>query len=119
MAVQDVEIVRRDIERFDDGHQSICCYGEADQLVRVETRDANAVLKIAIDYHYDEVGNNTLRVVRDPAGVVLREIHFDASGTEMAEPADGPVRWKSLDGSEEGLATRGEEDIYAEPERDS
>jgi len=115
MTEHNVENLRREVETFDDGHQSVCCYDAADRLVRVETRDADNALKIAIDYHYDEAGNNILRRVRDSSGKVLREIRFDANGEEIAEPSAGPVRWKSLDGTEEGCAMEGEEDISGVP----
>jgi len=115
MTEHNVENLRREVETFDDGHQSVCCYDAADRLVRVETRDADNALKVAIDYHYDEAGNNVLRRVRDSSGKVLREIRFDANGEEIAEPSAGPVRWKSLDGTEEGVAVQGEEDISGVP----
>lgn len=115
MTEHNVENLRREVETFDDGHQSVCCYDAADRLVRVETRDADNALKVAIDYHYDEAGNNILRRVRDSSGKVLREIRFDANGEEIAEPSAGPVRWKSLDGTEEGCAMEGEEDISGVP----
>jgi hypothetical protein len=64
MTEHDVENLRREVETFDDGHQSVCCYDVADRLVRIETRNADNVLKIAIYYHYDEAGNNVLRNLR-------------------------------------------------------
>ncbi len=111
MTEHNVENLRREVETFDDGHQSVCCYDAADRLVRIETRNADNVLKIAIHYHYDEAGNNVLRIVRDSAGALLRKIEFDTNGEEIVEPSDSPVRWKSLDGTEEGFTMEGEEDI--------
>lgn len=103
--------MRREVETFGDGQKSVCCYDSNDVLCRIETLDAKDNLKVSIDYTYDEAGNNVERVVRDPRGNVLRRITLDETGRETGSPDSGPVRWKLMDGSDEGIDVKGKENI--------
>jgi hypothetical protein len=49
--------------------------------------------------------------VRDAAGNELRRIELDVAGQELGADSAGPVRWASMDGSEEGLAEKGQEKL--------
>jgi hypothetical protein len=103
--------MRREVETFGDGQKSVCYYDSNDVLCRVETLDANDNLKVSIDYTYDEAGINVVRVVRDPLGNVLRQIMLDETGQEVGPPDSGPVRWRLLDGTDEGIDVKGKENI--------
>jgi hypothetical protein len=103
--------MRREVEIFSDGQKSVCCYDSNDVLCRIETLDAKDNLKVSIDYTYDEAGNNVERVVRDPLGNVLRRIVLDETGQETGPRDSGPVRWKLMDGSDEGIDMKGKENI--------
>jgi hypothetical protein len=54
---------------------------------------------------------NVERIVRDAAGNELRRIELDAAGQELGKGSVGPVRWASMDGTEEGLAEKGQEKL--------
>ncbi len=103
--------MRREVETFEDGQKSVCCYDSNDVLCRVETLDANDNLKVSIDYTYDQAGVNVERVVRDSLGNVLRRIMLDETGQEVGPSDSGPVRWRLLDGTDEGFDLKGEEKI--------
>ena len=103
--------MRREVETFQDGQKSVCCYDSNDVLCRVETLDANDKLKVSIDYTYDQAGVNVERVVRDSLGNVLRRIILDETGQEVGPSGSGPVRWRLLDGTDEGFDLKGEEKI--------
>lgn len=103
--------MRREVETFEDGQRSVCCYDGNDVLCRIETRDADDKLKISIDYTYDAAGTNVERVVRDASGTVLRRIVLDECGEEVGAADAGPVRWKLMDGTDEGTDLKGQEDI--------
>ncbi len=103
--------MRREVETFDDGQKSVCYYNSNDVLCRIETLDANDNLKVSIDYTFDKAGNNVERVVRDPLDHVLRRIVLDETGQEVGPPDSGPVRWKLMDGTDEGIDEKGKEDI--------
>ncbi len=108
--------MRCQTERFDDGGQTVRCYDDDHRLVRIETYAAGEQLKAAIDYLYDAAGNNTERVVFDGNGNEIRRMQFNADGSEIADPDAGPVRWASMDGSDEGLDPKGEEQLANPPE---
>ena len=103
--------MRREVDTFDGGQKSVCYYNSNDVLCRVETLDANDNLKISIDYTYDEAGNNVERILRDSVGNVLRRIMLDETGQEVGPPDGGPVRWKLMDGTDEGIDLKGKENI--------
>ena len=103
--------MRREVETFGDGQKSVRYYDSNDVLCRVETLDANENLKVSIDYTYDEAGNNVERVVRDPLGDILRRIVLDETGQEVGPPDSDPVRWKLMDGTDEGIDVKGKENI--------
>ena len=104
-------MMRREVETFEDGQKSVCYYDSNDVLRRIETLDDNDNLKIRIEYTYDVNGTNVERVVRDSHGTILRRIVLDATGKEVGASDNGPVRWKSMDGSDEGLDIKGKEKI--------
>jgi len=103
--------MRREVETFEDGHKSVCYYDSNNVLCRIETFNANDKLKVSVDYRYDKAGNNVERVVRDPLRNVLRRIILDETGQEVGPSDSGPVRWKLLDGTDEGIDVKGEEDL--------
>ena len=103
--------MRREVETFGDGQKSVCYYDSNDVLCRVETLDANEDLKVSIDYTYNEAGNNVERVVRDPLGDILRRIVLDETGQEFGSPNSDPVRWKLMDGTDEGIDVKGKENV--------
>ena len=43
----------------------------------------------------------------------------DADGNEIADPDAGPVRWAAMDGSDEGIALKGEEQLKNPPQSPS
>jgi hypothetical protein len=103
--------MRQEIEKFDDGGQTVRSYDADDRLQCIETINPAGQLKVAIDYLYDDAGTNVERIVRDAAGTVLRRMRFDAQGQEIAGADAGPVRWASMDGEESGLDPKGQEKI--------
>jgi hypothetical protein len=103
--------MRREVEIFSDGQKSVCCYDSNDVLCRIETLDAKDNLKVSIDYTFDKAGNNVERVVRDPLANVLRRIILDETSQEVGPSDSGPVRWKSMDGTDEAIAVKGQEDL--------
>ena len=103
--------MRREVETFADGQKSVCYYDQDDVLSRIETLDASDNLKISIEYRYDESGVNVERVVRDSGGNILRRIVLDAAGQEVGPADSGPVRWKSMDGTDEGFGVKGQEKV--------
>ena len=103
--------MRREVKTFADGHKSVCYYDANQVLCRIETLDASDNLKVSIDYTFDEAGNNVERVVRDPLGNVLRRIILDETGQELGLSDSRPVRWKLMDGSDEGIDMKGKENI--------
>ena len=103
--------MRREVETFGDGQKSVCYYDSNDVLCRVETLDANDNLKVSINYTFDKAGNNVERVVRDPLGNVLRRIILDETGQEIGPCDSGLVRWKVMDGTDEGIDVKGKENI--------
>jgi len=103
--------MRREVETFEDGQKSVRYYDSNDVLCRIETLDANDNLKVSVDYMYDKAGNNVERVVRDPLANVLRRIILDETGQEVGRSDSGPVRWKLMDGTDEGIAVKGQEDL--------
>jgi len=104
-------IIHRETETFDDGTATVRCYDAAFRLCRMETLDESGAIKVAIDYLYNDAGHNFERIVRDAAGNELRRLSFDQAGEEIPDPDAGPVRWKLMDGAEEGLAMKGEEQV--------
>jgi hypothetical protein len=104
-------VVRQEIEEFDDGRQTKRCFDAEDRLMRIETYDESGALKAAIDYVYNADNVNVERIVRDAAGNELRRIELDVAGQELGTDSAGPVRWASMDGSEEGLAEKGQEKL--------
>jgi len=105
------EVIHRETETFDDGTATVRCYDAAFRVVRMETLDSEGAIKVAIDYLYNEAGHNFERVVRDAAGNELRRLSFDSAGEEIPDPEAGPVRWKLMDGADEGLDEKGEEQV--------
>ena len=103
--------MRREPEIFEDGQQSVRYFDSSGRLCRIETLDASEKIRVSVDYGYDQAGNNVERIVRDAAGSVIRRIALDAQGEEIAAADGGPVRWKLMDGSDEGLDPRGQEDL--------
>ena len=103
--------MRREVETFEDGQKSVRYYDSNDVLSRIETLDADDNLKASVDYTYNKAGNNVERVVRDPLANVLRRITLDETGQEVAPSDSGPVRWKLMDGTDEGIAEKGQEDL--------
>jgi len=103
--------MRREVENFDDGRQTARDYDAGDRLCRVETIDATGKVVVSIEYIYDAAGVNVERVVRDAQGEVKRRILFDAKGQELGADASGPVRWKSMDGTDEGFDVKGQEKL--------
>lgn len=103
--------MRRETERFEDGRQTVRCFNEHDQLLRIESLDEQGSLKVSTDYLYNEAGLNIERLVCDAAGTVLRRIAFDEHGREVDAESGGQVRWRSLDGTEGGVAEKGQEKV--------
>jgi hypothetical protein len=103
--------MRREVETFEDGQKSVRYYDSNDVLCRIETLDADDNLKASVDYTYNKAGNNVERVVRDPLANVLRRITLDETGQEVDPSDSGPVRWKLMDGTDEGIAVKGQEDL--------
>mgnify|MGYP001814436405 CR=1 FL=1 len=101
--------MRQEVERFEDGKQTVRTYDADDRLCCIESIAASGELLTAIDYLYDAAGVNTERVVRDSAGVVLRRLHLDADGNELQADQQGPVRWASMDGAKSGVDPKGKE----------
>jgi hypothetical protein len=107
----DTARMRQEAEQFSDGKQTIRSYDAEDRLCCIETVAPSGELQAAIDYLYDAVGNNVERIVRDGAGIVLRRMFFDAAGNEINAGDAGPVRWASMDGADEGLDPKGQEQV--------
>ena len=103
--------MRREVETFEDGQKSVRYYDSNDVLSRIESLDADDNLKASVDYTYNKAGNNGERVVRDPLANILRRITLDETGQEVAPSDSGPVRWKLMDGTDEGIAVKGQEDL--------
>jgi len=103
--------MRKETEQFDDGRQTIRSYDGDGRLCCIETFASSGQLKAAIDYLYDEAGNNVERIVRDGVGTVLRKLRFDAEGNERDADESGPVRWASMDGEDAGVDIKGQEKI--------
>ncbi|TDJ45459.1 MAG: hypothetical protein E2O50_01435 [Gammaproteobacteria bacterium] len=103
--------MRQEIETFDDGRQTVRSYDADNRLCCIETYAKTGEQQAAIDYLYDDAGINVERIVRDAAGMVLRRIRFDANGQELDTDAAAPVRWASMDGSEEGVDPKGKEKL--------
>ena len=103
--------MRREVETFEDGQKSVRYYDSNDVLCRIETLDADDNLKASVDYTYNKAGNNVERVVRDPLANILRRITLDETGQEVAPSDSGRVRWKLMDGTDEGIAVKGQEDL--------
>jgi hypothetical protein len=103
--------MRQEVETFDDGRQTIRSYDANNRLCCIETYAASGEQQAAIDYLYDDAGNNIERIVRDVAGMVLRRILFDADGQEIRADSVDPVRWASMDGSEQGVDPKGKEKL--------
>ena len=103
--------MRQETEHFEDGKQTIRTYDSADRLCCIETITANGQLQAAIDYIYDAAGVNVERIVRDGAGIVLRRMFFDATGNELNQTGSGEVRWAAMDGSDEGVDLKGQEQL--------
>jgi hypothetical protein len=111
---EEENIRRREVERFDDGRQTVRSYAADERITRMETLDADGRVLVAIDYLYDDAGVNVERIVRDAAGNVLRRMQFDADGQELSagtKASSGDVRWASMDGTDEGLDPKGQERI--------
>lgn len=108
---QNSQIIHRETETFDDGTATVRCYDAAFRVVRMETLNEEGAIKVAIDYLYNEAGHNFERIVRDAAGNELRRLSFDSAGEEIPDPDAGPVRWKLMDGADEGLDKKGEEQV--------
>jgi hypothetical protein len=103
--------MRHEAKQFDDGKRTIRSYDAEDRLCCIETFALTGELLVAIDYLYDAAGNNVERIVRDAAGIVLRRLLFDADGNELNAEDAGPVRWAAMDGSDEGLDPKGQEQV--------
>jgi hypothetical protein len=102
--------MRQEKEQFDDGRETIRSYDSNERLSCIETFAAGQ-LKAAIDYSYDDAGNNVERVVRDSAGTVLRRIQLDKHGRELNAEDTGSVRWASMDGADAGVDPKGQEKV--------
>jgi hypothetical protein len=103
--------MRQETEQFEDGKQTIRSYDTEGRLVCIETFASSGELQAATDYLYDAAGINVERVVRSGAGTVLRRMLFDANGNELNADDAGPVRWASMDGTDEGLDPKGQEQV--------
>jgi hypothetical protein len=103
--------MRKEIEKFDDGKQTVRSYDTDDRLFCIESFNASGQLSAAIDYLYDDAGVNHERIVRDSAGTVLRRIALDADGNELNPDDDGAVRWASMDGTDSGEDAKGQETL--------
>jgi len=103
--------MRREVEEFDDGKQTIRVFDEDDRLFLVESLDTAGALTVTIEYLYDDAGTNVERIVRDSQSNELRRLYFDASGEEIIPDNKEPVRWASMDGTDEGVALKGQEKI--------
>jgi hypothetical protein len=103
--------MRQEVEKFEDGGQTLRTYDADDRLLCIETVNPSGYVKVAIDYLYDDAGINVERIVRDAAGTVVRRMRFDAEGQEIASDDAGPVRWASMDGEQTGLDPKGQEKI--------
>jgi hypothetical protein len=103
--------LRQETEAFEDGKKTVRSYDADDRLCCIETFAASGKLQAAIDYVYDAAGINVERTVRDATGLVLRRIRLDADGQEIDADRAGPVRWAAMDGSEEGVADKGQEKL--------
>jgi hypothetical protein len=105
--------MHQETEQFEDGKRTVRSYDANDRLCCIETFAPSGDLQAAIDYLYDAAGNNVERIVRDASGTVLRRMLFDADGNELAAAdvdAD-PVRWASMDGTDEGVDPKGQEQV--------
>ena len=103
--------MRQEAEQFEDGKQTIRTYDADDRLCCIETVAPTGELQAAIDYLYDDAGVNYERIVRDGAGTVLRRMQLNAAGNELNGNDADAVRWASMDGSEEGVAPKGQEQL--------
>jgi len=104
------DVLRCETEVFDDGHKSARYFDADNTLVRIESLDSNDNLKVAIDYLYTQ-GVNRERIVRDSTGNILRRIMLDESGEEIDAGSNESVRWKLMDGTDEGTDVKGEEKV--------
>jgi len=109
------QAMREETETFADGRRTVRYYDAENRLHCIETYSADDLLVAATDYLYGPDGVNHERVVRDGAGTVLRRMHFDAEGNELNPTNPETVRWASMDGTEEGVAPKGQEDTRAKP----
>ncbi|MDG2154564.1 MAG: hypothetical protein P8M26_01325 [Gammaproteobacteria bacterium] len=105
--------MRREIETFDDGAQTVRLFDANNRLVRIETYASGNALKAAIHYLYDKADNNVERIVYSGSGEELRRLYFDADGNEIADTNAAPVRWAAMDGSDEGFDPKGSEQLSA------
>ncbi|MGI9308402.1 MAG: hypothetical protein ACR2P6_04000 [Gammaproteobacteria bacterium] len=103
--------MRKEIEKFDDGKQTVRSYDADGRLFCIESFAATGQLSAAIDYLYNDTGINHERIVRDSAGTVLRRIQLDDEGKELNADDAGPVRWASLDGTDDGVDPKGQEQL--------
>ena len=103
--------MRREVETFEDGQKSVRYFNEAEDLCRIETFDADDNLKISIEYIFDEAEVNVERIVRDADGTILRRIMFDDKGEELGSPDGGKIRWRLMDGTDDGVDVKGQERI--------
>jgi hypothetical protein len=106
--------MHQEAEQFEDGRRTIRTYDEHERLFCIETFKAGGELQAATDYLYDDNGVNIERIVRDSAGIILRRMYFDAAGNELNQAEPATVRWASMDGSEQGLDPKGQEDIHGD-----
>jgi hypothetical protein len=103
--------MRRETEHFDDGTKTVRFFDEDNRIVRMETFFEDGGLKVSIEYVYDAFGFNVERIVCDGKGKELRRMYFDENGEEIPDEDIKPVRWKLMDGAEEGVDPKGEEQI--------
>ncbi|MDG1462404.1 MAG: hypothetical protein P8R04_02450 [Gammaproteobacteria bacterium] len=103
--------MRRETEYFDDGTKTVSFFNEDNRVIRMETFFEDGGLKAYIEYIYDAFGFNIERVVYTGKGKELRRMYFDENGEEIANEDMKPVRWKLMDGAEEGVDPKGEEKI--------
>jgi hypothetical protein len=103
--------MRHETENFEDGTKTVRFFDEDNRITRMETFFEDGELKVYIEYVYDAFGFNVERIIYNGKGKELRRMYFDENGEEISDADTGPVRWKLMDGAEEGFDLKGEEQV--------
>lgn len=67
------------VDKRKDGSWTKYVYSDAGLLQRLEDHAADDTLTMAVDYGYDDDGQNVSRIVRDEEGMQIRRLTFEYS----------------------------------------